>query len=60
MKTLLRISILLFAFSMSFAQFETNYEESKVPEFTVPDPLTTFAGENIISSSDYVPEKPNI
>lgn len=57
MKTLLRISILLFACSMSFAQFETNYEENKVPEFTVPDLLTTFAGENISSSSDWVEKR---
>ena len=39
---------------MSFAQFDINYEESKVPEFTVPDPLTNFAGEKITTSDDWI------
>jgi len=32
---------------MAFSQFEPNYDESKVPEFIVPDPLTTFNGTKI-------------
>jgi len=42
---------------MSFAQFETNYEESKVPEFNLPDPLTNFAGEKITTSADWVKKR---
>ena len=42
---------------MSFAQFETNYEESKVPEFSIPDPLTTFSGEKITTSDDWIEKR---
>lgn len=42
---------------MSFAQFETNYEESKVPEFNVPDPLTSFAGEKISTSDEWIEKR---
>jgi hypothetical protein len=33
------------------AQFEANYHESKVPDFEVPDPLTTFDGRKITDST---------
>lgn len=42
---------------MSFAQFETNYEEGKIPEFTIPDPLITFAGEKITTSDDWIEKR---
>lgn len=42
---------------MSFAQFETNYDESKVPEFSIPDPLTSFAGEKISTSDDWIEKR---
>lgn len=42
---------------MSFAQFETNYEESKVPEFSIPEPLTTFDGEKISTSDDWIEKR---
>jgi len=35
--------------SMSFVKSQTNYEESKVPTFEVPDPLVTFSGDKINS-----------
>ena len=57
MKTLFHFLILLFICPMSFAQFDTNYEESKVPEFIVPDPLTTFAGEKITTSDDWIEKR---
>ncbi len=57
MKTLFHFSILLFVCAMSFAQFETNYEESKVPEFSIPDLLTTFAGEKIMTSDDWIEKR---
>ena len=57
MKTLFHFTILLFVCSMSFAQFETNYEERNVPKFSVPDPLTTFAGEKISTSEDWIAQR---
>ncbi len=57
MKTLLYFSIHLFVCSISFAQFDTNYDESKVPEFSVPNPLTSFAGEKITSAEDWIEKR---
>lgn len=57
MKTLFHFSILLFVSSISIAQFETNYEESEVPKFSIPDPLTTFAGEKITTSDDWIEKR---
>ncbi len=42
---------------MSFAQFETNYEENKVPEFIIPDPLTNFAGNKIVTATDWIQKR---
>jgi len=39
--------LLMLASQIVFAQFEPNYDESKVPDFTVPDPLVTFNGKKI-------------
>lgn len=39
------ISILLY--NISFAQYNPNYDESKVPIFKVPDPLKSFKGKKI-------------
>ena len=33
------------------AQFVANYDESKVREFDLPDPLTTFSNKQILTSS---------
>lgn len=38
---------------MSTAQFEPNYDEDKVPEFKVPDALTTFEGKEINTISEW-------
>ena len=49
------ISIFLIVVSqISFAQFEANYDESKVPEFEIPDPLKTFAGKKIRNSKKWL------
>ncbi len=48
---MIRATFLLLIFSMSFqmalAQWEPNYDENKVPEFKLPDPLKTFTGKKI-------------
>lgn len=44
------VFLFLFAFfiqTIAVAQFEPNYDESKVPEFKVPNPLTSFKGKKI-------------
>ncbi|MBT8182428.1 MAG: acetylxylan esterase [Eudoraea sp.] len=35
------------------AQFIANYDESKVPEFDLPDPLTTFSNNRILTSTSW-------
>jgi len=35
------------SFQMALAQWEPNYDENKVPEFKLPDPLKTFTGKKI-------------
>lgn len=57
MKTLTSISILFLISYMSFAQFDTNYEESKVPEYSVPDLLTAFGGEKITTPADWIEKR---
>lgn len=51
--------IFLFVSHMSNAQSESeyNYDENKVPEFKVPDPLTTFDGEKISNSSGWLDKR---
>lgn len=56
------LSLLLFFFfmvQMTKAQSEPeyNYDESKVPEFKVPDPLLTFNGDIIASSEDWLEKR---
>ncbi len=41
----------------SSAQFEPNYDETKVPVFPIPDLLTTFSGEIIKNSKDWNTER---
>ncbi|PHQ61246.1 MAG: acetylxylan esterase [Maribacter sp.] len=50
---------LLFIVQMSNAQSkpEHNYDESKVPEFQVPDPLTTFNGAKVSNSSQWLEDR---
>lgn len=47
MKKTVIFILLSFFLQTGFAQFEANYDESKVPQFEVPDPLKTFNGKKI-------------
>jgi hypothetical protein len=47
----------LFALSMLNAQVEPNYDESKVPDFKVPEALLTFDGEKIGTESDWTAKR---
>ncbi len=47
MKKIIFYLLIASPFHMATAQFEPNYDEEKVPEFEVPDPLTSFDGEKI-------------
>ncbi len=38
---------------LSSAQFKPNYDEAKVPEFQIPDLMTTFSGETIKNSEEW-------
>ncbi len=46
------IFLLFVTFSLS-AQFEPNYDESKVPEFKLPDPLKTLKGKKIRNTKQW-------
>ena len=48
--------LILFSFLIQtgFAQFEANYDESKVPQFEVPDPLKTFNGKKIKNAKRWI------
>ncbi|WP_276165492.1 acetylxylan esterase [Zobellia alginiliquefaciens] len=52
MKPLLFILLTLTRLGL-MAQPEANYDETKVPKFSVPDPLTTFSGEAITTSQEW-------
>jgi len=54
MKKLVGLLSLLLLAHFSFAQFEPNYDESKIPEFKVPDPLKTFTGKKIRNSKRWI------
>jgi len=47
MKKILFVLFIAFLSQFSNAQFRANYDESKVPEFKVPNPLKTFNGRKI-------------
>ena len=42
---------------LTFAQFEPNYDESKVPQFVVPNPLEMFNGKKIKSETDWIKKR---
>ena len=44
---------LLAVFNISKAQFEPNYDESKIPAFKLPDVLTTLSGKQITSAEEW-------
>ena len=52
-KTLLLIFSLITAQLVFAQQFTPNYDESKVPQFVVPDPLLTFKGKKVKNAKDW-------
>uniref|UniRef100_UPI0032162EB6 alpha/beta hydrolase n=1 Tax=uncultured Draconibacterium sp. TaxID=1573823 RepID=UPI0032162EB6 len=55
-KIILTLGFLLPALFM-WAQSKTNYDETKVPLFAVPDPLVTFSGDRISDSTQWEKER---
>lgn len=53
MKTFLVYLLISYPLCMATAQFEPNSDERKVPEFEIPDPLTTFDGKKITDTSEW-------
>jgi len=54
MKKSLFLLIILLTAQLAFAQqFVPNYDESKVPQFTVPDPLMTFKQKKVKNTKDW-------
>ncbi len=53
MKTVVLYLLITYPIGMATAQFEPNHDETKVPKFQVPDPLTTFDGEKITDTSGW-------
>ncbi len=47
MKHFVLFLILVFSAQLNFAQSDVNYDESKVPDFVVPNPLKTFNGQKV-------------
>jgi len=46
--------LLLISFiGMGHAQWEPNYDESKIPEFKLPDPLRTFSGKKVRNTKQW-------
>ncbi len=54
MKRLICTAVFLLSLGMANAQSQPNYDENKVPEFQVPDPLLTFNGEKIKTSTAWI------
>ena len=54
MSYLARFLTLLLYFSMSVSFAQTNYDENQVPQFIIPDPLTTFEGKSIHTAQDWI------
>ncbi len=53
MKKIVFCILIIYPFYMATAQFEPNYDESNIPEFEIPDPLTTFDGVKITNTSEW-------
>ncbi|MCD6355590.1 MAG: hypothetical protein J7L95_08570 [Prolixibacteraceae bacterium] len=53
MKRVLFFLVLIVVSHFTFAQFGPNYDESKVPQFKVPEPLRTFKGKKIRNSKKW-------
>ena len=57
MKKLLLITAVIVSLCFdagSQVTLQANYDESKVPEFTLPDPLVSLSGEKILNSSGWI------
>ena len=53
-KLIVFISLLIIShFAVSQGWFEPNYDESKVPNFKMPDPLTTFKGKKVRNAKSW-------
>ncbi len=50
-------AFLLLVLQTMNAQFVANYDESKVPEFDLPDPLTTFSNNKILTSASWAEQR---
>jgi hypothetical protein len=57
MRTLNLFLVFFICIHMAFAQSDTNYDESKVPLFEVPNPLTSFSGKKINNAQDWAIER---
>jgi len=57
MKKIVPVLVFVFGILMANAQFEPNYDESKVPEFEVPDPLKTFKGRKVKNSKKWLKKR---
>ena len=55
--TLVLLSTFLVIFGQIVPQSEPNYDENNVPEFELPDPLTTFAGKKIKTPREWIEER---
>ena len=53
MKIFTLLFIFIFSIQFAFAQFDVNYDESKVPKFDVPDVLKTFKGKKVSNSKQW-------
>ncbi|HUH47729.1 MAG TPA: hypothetical protein VLZ54_11290 [Arenibacter sp.] len=47
------VSTLFLYFIMSISLAQTNFDENLVPQFELPDPLTTFGGKSIHTAQDW-------
>lgn len=52
MKRYLLVPLFMFI-TCAYAQFQANYDESKVPDYTLPNPLITADGNKITSSAEW-------
>ncbi|HKI88366.1 MAG TPA: hypothetical protein VKA38_05005, partial [Draconibacterium sp.] len=57
MKSLIILFCVLITAQISYAQFQPNYDESKVPDFVVPNPLKTFSGKKIRNSKQWLKKR---
>ncbi|HKI87386.1 MAG TPA: hypothetical protein VKA38_00070, partial [Draconibacterium sp.] len=57
MKKITLFLTLFLAVQLVSAQFEANYDESKVPDFEVPNPLKTFSGKKIRNSKQWLKKR---